>query len=79
MGYLIFNTDRNDEIQGLRSQMRQRMRRSSGSGSFRMDMPEHSEQFREGYRQGFKHGWEERENEMDEDFRRGRDNLGRYV
>ena len=78
MGYLIINKGDND-VEQLRSQMRQRMRRSNGSGGFHMDMPEHSEQFRDGYRQGFKHGWEEKENEMDEDFRRGRDNLGRYV
>lgn len=75
MGYLIFNTDREDEMSGLRSNMRSRMR----YGNYRHDggmMMRHDEEKDKAYELGFKHGWEDAE---EEHYRRQRDSRGRYM
>jgi hypothetical protein len=74
MGYLIFNTDRDDEMQGLRSQMRRAYR---GGGNYRnyggssASMREHY------YKKGYEHAMEDMDDEME--MRRRRDSMGRYV
>lgn len=74
MGYLIFNTDRDDEMQGLRSQMR-RAYRSGGNyrnyGGSSANMREHY------YKKGYEHAMEDMDDEME--MRRRRDSMGRYV
>ena len=75
MGYIILNTDRDDEMEGLRSQMR----RSYRSGNYRnyggssASMREHY------YRMGYKDSREDMEDEQDEMYRRRRDSMGRYI
>ena len=77
MGYLIFNTDREDEMSGLRREMRRNYRSGNyrnyggSSASMRGD-------YSEGYRMGYKHGWEDSEDDAME-MRRARDDRGRYV
>ena len=81
MGYIILNTDRDDEMEGLRSQMRRNYRRGNYrnyGGSSAMMRGDYSE----GYRMGYKHGWEDKEDEwMDEypEYRRRRDSRGRFI
>lgn len=74
MGYLIFNTDREDEMEGLRSQMRRNYRggnyRNYGGSS--ATMREHY------YKKGYEHAMEDMEDEEME-MRRRRDSMGRYV
>lgn len=75
MGYLIFNTDRDDEMKGLRQNMRRAMRggyRHDGS----MPMMREEEEKDKMYEMGFRHGWEDAE---DEHYRRRRDSMGRYM
>lgn len=76
MGYIILNTDREDEMSGLRSNMRSRMR----SGNYRHDgitpMMRHDDEKERMYEMGFRHGWEDAE---DEHYRRQRDSRGRYI
>lgn len=74
MGYLIFNNDEGD--------MRSNMRRSMRSGSYRNDgyTPMMREDGKEHwYRTGYRHGWEDKEDDMDEEYRRRRDSRGRYM
>lgn len=74
MGYIILNTDREDEMSGLRSNMRRTMLRNTGS----VPMMRHHEDYDHDkmYEMGFRHGWEDSE---DEHYRRARDSRGRYV
>lgn len=74
MGYIILNTDRDDEMSGLRSNMRRTMMRHTGTSP----MMRHHEEYEpeKMYEMGFRHGWEDAE---EEHYRRGRDSRGRYV
>ena len=75
MGYLIFNTDRDDEMQGLRSQMRRMYRDNSNYhnyGGSSANMREHY------YKKGYEHAMEDMEYE-NMDMRRRRDSMGRYA
>ena len=74
MGYLIFDTDRDDEMEGLRHNMRRTMMRHTGT----MPMMRHHEDYDrdKAYELGFKHGWEDAD---EEHYRRARDSRGRYV
>ena len=75
MGYIILNTDREDEMEGLRSQMR-RNYRSGGNyrnyGGSSATMREHY------YKKGYEHAMEDMADEEME-MRRRRDSMGRYV
>ena len=71
MGYLIFNTDRDDEMQSVRHNMRRMMRDGGYSPMMR-----HEEDKDRMYEMGFRHGWEDAE---DEHYRRQRDSRGRYL
>ena len=68
--------DKESESGGqMRSQMRRNMRggyRNYGGGNYR-------DEYEHGYRQGYKHGWEDKEDDEDMEYRRGRDSRGRYV
>lgn len=74
MGYIILNTDREDEMEGLRSQMRRNYRRGSyrNYGGSSATMREHY------YKKGYEHAMEDMEDEEME-MRRRRDSMGRYV
>ena len=73
MGYIILDTDRDDEMSVLRHNMRRAMRHS---GTVPM-MHNHEDYGHDKmYELGFKHGWEDAE---DEHYRRARDSRGRYV
>lgn len=72
MGYIILNTDREDEMKGIRQNMRRMMRSGSGSSP----MMRHDSDDEKMYEMGFKHGWEDAE---DEQYRRQRDSRGRYI
>ena len=69
MGYLIFNTDREDEMSGLRKEMRRNYRNYGGSSA---SMREHY------YRMGYRDSREDMEDEQEEMYRRQRDGRGRY-
>ena len=75
MGYLIFNTDREDEM----SRLRHEMRRSYRGGNYRnyggssASMREHY------YRMGYQDSREDMEDEQEEMYRRQRDSRGRYI
>lgn len=75
MGYLIFNTDRDDEMSGLRNEMRRNYRggnyRNYGGSS--ASMREHY------YRMGYRDSREDMEDEQEEMYRRQRDSRGRYM
>ena len=75
MGYLILNTDREDEMRGLRSQMRREYRggnyRNYGDSS--ASMREHY------YRMGYRDSREDMEDEHEEMYRRRRNSRGEYV
>ena len=75
MGYLIFNTDRDDEMQSVRHDMRRMMRggnyRNYGGSS--ASMREHY------YRIGYRDSREDMEDEQEEMYRRQRDSRGRYI
>ena len=80
MGYIILNTDRDDEMEGLRSHMRRSMRggayRNIGGSS--VMMREHDGNMREHYyKMGYRHAVEDMED--DEQYRRQRDSSGRYM
>ena len=75
MGYLIFNTDRDDEMEGLRSQMRRNYRSGSNYrnyGGSSATMREHY------YKKGYEHAIEDMADDEIE-MRRRRDSMGRYV
>ena len=72
MGYLIFNTDREDEMEGLRSRMRRNYRRDYPSMRGDVSMREHY------YKKGYEHAMEDMEDE-EERYRRQRDGRGRFV
>lgn len=74
MGYLIFNTDRDDEMEGLRSHMR----RSYRGGNYRYggSNPSMREHY---YRMGYRDSREDMEDEQEEMYRRQRDSRGRYA
>ncbi len=77
MGYLILNTDRDDEMKSLRHNMR-RMYRHDGT----MPMMRHDGSTKEHYyRMGYKHAVEDMDDDWCEDeyYRRARDSRGRYV
>jgi hypothetical protein len=75
MGYLIFNTDREDEMSGLRKEMRRNYR----SGNYRnyggssASMREHY------YRMGYRDSREDMEDEQEEMYRRHRNPRGEYI
>lgn len=75
MGYLILNTDREDEMQGLRSQMRREYRggnyRNYGGSS--ASMREHY------YRMGYRDSREDMEDENEEMYRRRRNSRGEFI
>jgi len=74
MGYIF--VDRDSESGG---QMRQSMRRNM-RGGYRREVPMmRGDSYEHGYRMGYKHGWEDSEDDMDEEFRRGRDSQGRLI
>ena len=68
MGYIILNTDRDDEMEGLRSQMRRNYRR----GGYRNYGGSSA------YKKGYEHAMEDMEDEEME-MRRRRDSMGRYI
>lgn len=71
MGYLIFNTDRDDEMQSVRHNMRRMMR-----GGGYSPMMRHEEERDKMYEHGYRAGWEDAE---EEHYRRQRDSRGRYM
>ena len=75
MGYIILNTDRDDEMSGLRHEMRRSYRggnyRNYGGSS--ASMREHY------YRMGYRDSREDMEDEQEEMYRRQRDSRGRYL
>ena len=75
MGYIILNTDRDDEMEGLRSQMRRNYRRGNyrNYGGSSVNMREHY------YKKGYEHAMEDVEDEEEEMYRRQRDSRGRYI
>lgn len=77
MGYIILNTDREDEMSGLRQNMRKRYGyRSYGSNSSmrgEMNMRDHY------YKKGYEHAMEDMEDMEDMEMRRARDSRGRYI
>ena len=79
MGYIILNTDRDDEMEGLHSQMRRNYRRGNyRRGNYRnyggssANMREHY------YKKGYEHAMEDMEDEEME-MRRRRDAMGRFI
>ena len=74
MGYIILNTDRDDEMEGLRSQMRRNYRRGNyrNYGGSSTNMREHY------YKKGYEDARDDMEDEEME-MRRRRDSMGRYV
>jgi hypothetical protein len=82
MGYLIFNTDRDDEMDGLRSQMRRSYRRgnyrSYGGGSSLMRGGSEQSMREHYYKKGYEHAMEDMEDDEME-MRRRRDTMGRYI
>ena len=74
MGYIILNTDRDDEMEGLHSQMRRNYRRGNyrNYGGSSTNMREHY------YKKGYEHAMEDMEDEEME-MRRRRDSMGRFV
>lgn len=76
MGYIIINRDE-DEMGGMRSNMRRMMRGGYRYGEMRPSMRrEDGYDHDKMYELGFRHGWEDSE---DEHYRRSRDERGRYV
>ena len=77
MGYLILNTDRDDEMKGIRHNMRRMMRGGGYSPMMRHDgdIKEHY------YRMGYKHAVEDMDDDWHEEehYRRRRDSMGRYM
>lgn len=76
MGYIF--VDKESEGGGnMRQQMRRSMRGGYRHEGYSPMM--RGGDYEQGYRMGYKHGWEDSENDMDEEFRRSRDNRGRFV
>lgn len=74
MGYIILNTDREDEMSGLRSNMRKVMRHDGTMPYMRHDGDGMKEHY---YKMGYRHAvedWDE-----DEHYRRMRDSRGRFI
>lgn len=75
MGYIILNTDREDEMEGLRHNMRRTYMRHDGSYPYmRHDDDGMKEHY---YRMGYRHGAEDMED--DEHYRRVRGANGRFI
>lgn len=72
MPFVIINDDKQSKEQ-MRSNMREHMRRNyRGGGSYMKNGSYRSE---EAYKEGYEHGWRDSE----EEFRRERDSLGRFI
>ena len=80
MGYIILNTDREDEMEGLRSQMRRNYRRGNyrnyGGSSMRGSEQSMREHY---YKKGYEHAMEDMDDEQEEMYRRQRDSRERYI
>lgn len=79
MAYIF--VDRDNDMGGMRENMRRTMMRSGGNVMMRgTGMDTHHES---AYRMGYRHGWEDSEEDMMKDdgekFRRMRDSRGRFV
>ena len=75
MGYLIFNTDRDDEMSGLRKEMQRNYR----SGNYRNYGGSSASMCEHYYRMGYRDSREDMEDEQEEMYRRQRDSRGRYM
>lgn len=78
MPFIIINKDDKDE---MRSQMRQKMRNTSGMR--RMNMRGHDNEVEQAYRDGYEHGWKDAERDMEDndsmmESRRRRSSNGRF-
>lgn len=73
MGYIILNTDRDDEMGRIRENMRHVYMRHESSPYMRDDHELKEKYYREGYR----HAVEDMDDR--EEYRRARDSRGRYV
>ena len=76
MGYLIFDTDRDDEMRGLRNELKRNYRGDNYhhlQGGSNVSMREHY------YRMGYRDSREVMEREHEEMYRRERDSRGRYM
>ena len=75
MGYIILNTDSDDEMEGLRSQMRRNYRHGNyrNYGGSSANMREHY------YKKGYEHAIEDMADDEEEMYRRQRDSRGRYI
>lgn len=76
MGYIILNTDREDEMSGLRSNMRRSMMRHDGTMPMMRGGDKTAEHY---YKMGYRHAVEDWEDENDENYRRMRDSRGRFI
>lgn len=76
MGYIILNTDREDEMGALRSNMRRSMLRHDGTMPMMRGGEKTAEHY---YKMGYRHAVEDMENEQDEHYRRLRDARGRFI
>lgn len=78
MAYIF--VDRDNDMGGMRENMRRTMMRSGGNVMMRGTGMENHES---AYRMGYRHGWEDSEDEMMKDdgerFRRMRDSRGRFI
>lgn len=72
MGYIIINRDE-EEMGGLRQNMRRTMMRGGSSAMMRHHEGYDNDKM---YETGFRHGWEDAE---EEHYRRMRDSRGRYM
>ena len=76
MGYIILNTDREDEMSGLRSNMRRSMMRHDGTMPMMRGGDKTAEHY---YKMGYRHAVEDWEDENEEHYRRMRDSRGRFI
>ena len=75
MGYIILNTDREDEMEGLRSHMRRGYMRHDGTMPYmRHESDSEKEHY---YKMGYRHAVEDMGD--DEHYRRARDSKGRFI
>lgn len=77
MAWIFVDKESEGGQSGMRSQMRNNMRR----GGYRMygGSMRDGGSYRDGYKDGYEHGWKDSEDESDESYRRGRDSMGRYM
>lgn len=78
MAWIFVDKESEGGQSGMRSQMRQNMRR----GGYRMygGSMRDGGSYRDGYKDGYEHGWKDSEDDMsEENYRRGRDSMGRYM